>query len=557
MSTSKSSKVYSGYPFVIKANAKGFYDYNMSNIANTSKTIDVNMDEYALKSSDFIEINQETDVPLTINSSVFETPDYDQLDNNTTVLKQFSENKYCNVPEKVLDLEIKDCTLGKGVLSDFSGSSKCEIIKTFPELSSFKMIINATVSDVSTVQYLIFGKYPDQISGIDIVSKKMTFYTASSGDTQGVTELKEGKTYWFALNKEEDKFVAYLLEETEAFDSLDNLPEFSSNWSKEFELSTDYFSNKVYWFGCSEFNTGCYWRGSIDLNKSLIEANGSVFFNKDSKHIINEKSCYGNLYNYVDDGSAKTLGCWFAKNNTTFTKHLILTDLDQLTMEGYTTRYLSELNVPAHDLFDYSETLSAGGENKSYTLKGEATVSDDLVLSNFGSQNNYLSMDCAFPANSTNWEFITKVNSDSYTTGTRFFVTDPIDAAGHFGIALGCNSYSNIWVWLSSDGQSYDIASGKAGSTTLKTGKDYWLKLSYNGSNYIVSISEDGTNYIEDINVESTTPVFASEGLMEIGVHGSNYTPKNTKIFLKDTQLKIGGNTFWKLEYKIPKWVKK
>lgn len=110
---------------------------------------------------------------------------------------------------------------------------------------------------------------------------------------------------------------------------------------------------------------------------------------------------------------------------------------------------------------------------------------------------------------------------------------------------------------MSSDGQSYDIASGISGSTTLKTGKDCWLKLSYNGSNYIVSVSEDGENYVEDINVESTTPVFASDGLIEIGVHGTNYTPKNTKVFLKDTQLKIGDNTFWKLEYKIPKWVKK
>ncbi len=553
MSTSKNAKVYSGYPFVVKANAKGYYDFNASYIANSEKTIDANMEPYKLGSNDFININHNTDVPVSIESSIFETPDYDQLDKNSTVLKNFSENKYWNVPEKILDLNVSKCSIEGNILTNVSSSSKCELTKAFPELSSFKLIINATMKEVSTVQFLIFGRYPEQNSGLDIVGSKMTFYDSSIGDTQGTTELVEGKTYWFALNKEDDKFVAYLLEQTDEFSELNQLPEFTSNWSKEFELSTDYFSNKFYCFGCSDFNNSNYLRGSININKTLIEANGVVFFDKDTKRTQNKQSMYGNIYNYVDDGSAKTLGCWFAKNETTFTKHLILTDMNDLTIPGYSVRYLTDIAIPEHDLYEYSETVSAGGQYKNYTTKGKVTISDELIATNFGSSENYISLDCTLPLNSTNWEFVIKVNSDSYSTSTRFLASN---SSTPLGIALGCNNSSQIWVFLSSDGQNYDIAYGTSGTKSLETNKDYWVKLAFNGSSYKVSISEDGINFIEDLTIESSSPVFSPDTSLILGTHHGNNLSTNAKIYLKDTYLKVNDEMFWKLEYKIPKWVK-
>lgn len=554
MPTSKNTKVYSGYPFVVKANAKGFYDYHTSLIANKNRTFDVNMETYQLRSSDFINVQQDADVPVTIQSAIFETPDYDQLDKNTTILKDFSENKYWNVPEKILDLNTASCSIEGGILSGLNTSSKCELVNAFPELTSFKMIINATIKDVSTVQYILFGRYPDQISGFDIVNSRMTFYDSSTGDTQGTTELVEGKTYWFALNKENDKFVAYLLEQTEEFNELDQLPEFTSNWSKEFELSSDYFSNKIYCFGCSDFNTSNYWRGSINLNKTLIEANESVFFNKDTKRLKNNNSMYGNLYHYVDDGSAKTLGCWFAKNESTFTKHLILTDMDNLVMDGYSVRYLTDIAIPEHDLYGYSETISAGGQYKNYTLNGDVEVSDELIATTFGSSSNYLSMDCQIPSNSMDWEFVIKVNSDSYSSSTRFLASNPKTP---LGIALGCNNSSRVWVFLSSDGSNYDIAQGTSGTKQLEVNKDYWVKLAFNGSKYIISISEDGQTFVEDFVVESTLPVYSPDSSLVIGVHDGNCLATNAKVYLKDTYLKVDNSMFWKIEYKIPKWVKK
>ena len=163
-------------------------------------------------------------------------------------------------------------------------------------------------------------------------------------------------------------------------------------------------------------------------------------------------------------------------------------------------------------------------------------------------------MDCRLPENSMNWEFVIKVNSDYYSSSTRFLASNP---KAPIGIALGCNRSSQVWVFLSSSGESYDIASGTSGTKQLKVNKDYWIKLAFNGSRYVVSISEDGQNFEDDITIESSTPVFSPDTHLEIGVHDGNYLATNAKVYLKDTYLKVDDKMFWKIGYKIPIWTKK
>ena len=154
-----------------------------------------------------------------------------------------------------------------------------------------------------------------------------------------------------------------------------------------------------------------------------------------------------------------------------------------------------------------------------------------------------------------NWEFVIKVNSDSYSSSTRFLASDTINSAGHLGISLECTSSSQVHLFLSSDGSNYDIYT--PGRKQLQVNKDYWIKLAFNGSRYVVSISEDGQNFIDDITAVSSTPVFSPEGPLEIGVNGSACLSRNSKVYLKDTYLKVDNEMFWRIGYKIPTWTKK
>ena len=549
-------EAFKGFPFTVKATGKGYFDFTNSYFRSQDSIINLTSDlkPYVLDNYGKVEYMGPVESSATIDSYASMTPNYKELSKNKSVMLPFRSEMYENVGYTVPNYTNQGCTVSDdNIATGFSTSNKIALNEAFPsEISTLELIIKAQFNS-SSGHSTLFGKEGSPETTIAIQDSgefKFNLY-CRSWQTTSSPNIELNKWYWFKVIWNGTNLIGYLLEDNSY--NLETLPE-TTSWIECWKYDTNIFLNSKFNFGYNPGTTGEYCKGSIDLANTKIVVNDKVFWDINSV-VIKHQNFFGNLYNYVDNGSEKTLGCWFAENQKTFEKFLILTDLEKLSMEGFTTRWLKNITIPEHDVYDYSETVIPGGQYKSYTANGKVTVDSNLMVTNFGSRQNYLSMDCRLPENSMNWEFVMKVNSDSYSSSTRFLVSDPVNSSGHLGISLECTSSSQIHLFLSSDGSNYNIYA--PGRKQLQVNKDYWIKLAFNGSRYVVSISEDGQNFINDITVESSTPVFSPEGPLEIGVHGSACLSTNAKVYLKDTYLKVDDNMFWKVGYKIPVWTKK
>lgn len=553
-------EAFKGFPFTVKATGKGYFDFTNSYFKSQDSVINFTSDlkPYVLDNYGKVKYTGQFGSSATVDSYASMTPNYKKLSENKSVMLPFRSEVYEKVGYTIPNYTNSGCNVSDdNIATGFSTSNKIAFNEAFPtEISTMEINIKALFTDKSAHSTLL-GNNSSSDKTLIIRNYNSTFkfgyYTGTWVWESSAPEVELNKWYWFKFIWDGAKATGYMLEDNSY--TLDTLPEVVT-WTQCWQSSENIFSGNQFNIGYNVNNNPTFCHGSIDLANTKIVVNDKVFWDINSV-IIKHQNCFGNLYNYVDNGSEKTLGCWFAENQKTFDKFLILTDLEKLSMEGFTTRWLKNITIPAHDVYDYSETVIPGGQYKSYTANGGVTVDSDLVATNFGSWENYLSMDCRLPENSMNWEFVIKVNSDSYSSSTRFFVSDPVNESGHFGIALGCNDSSHVWLFLSSDGSSYNITSATSGIKQLQVNKDYWIKLAFNGSRYVVSISEDGQNFEDDITVESSTPVFSPESPLEIGAHGSNCLSRNSKVYLKDTYLKVDNEMFWRIGYKIPIWTKK
>ena len=548
-------EAFKGFPFTVKATGKGYFDFTNSYFRSQDSIINLTSElkPYVLDSYGKVEYAAPVESSATIDSYASMTPNYKELSKNKSVMLPFRSEVYENVGYTVPNYTNSGCTISDdNIATGFSTSNKIALNEAFPsEISTLELIIKAQLNS-SSGHSTLFGKDGSPESTIAVQTsggfKFNSYYR--SWQTTSSPNIELNKWYWFKVIWNGTNLIGYLLEDNSY--NLETLPE-TTSWIECWKYDTNIFLNSKFNFGYNSQTLSEYCRGSIDLANTKIVVNDKVFWDINSV-AIKHQNFFGNLYNYVDNGSEKTLGCWFAEKQGTFEKFLILTDLERLSMEGFTTRWLKNITIPAHDVYDYSETVIPGGQYKSYTANGKVTVDSDLVATNFGSTSNYLSMDCRLPENSMNWEFVIKVNSDSYSSTTTFLASDTINSAGHLGISLECTSRSQIQLFLSSDGSNYDITPGRK---QLQVNKDYWIKLAFNGSRYVVSISEDGQNFIDDITIVSSTPVFSPESPLEIGVHGSGCLSTNAKVYLKDTYLKVDNEMFWRIGYKIPVWTKK
>ena len=451
-------EAFKGFPFTVKAIGKGYFDFTNSYLKSQDSVINLTSDlkPYVLDSYGKVEYFAPAESSATIDSYASMTPNYKKLSENKSVMLPFRSEVYEKVGYTIPGYINSGCTISDdNIATGFSTSNKIALDETFPsEISTLELIIKAQFNP-SSGHSVLFGKEGSPESTITVRDsggfKFNSYY--GSWQTTSSPDIELNKWYWFKVIWNGTNLIGYLLEDNSY--NLETLPE-TTSWIECWKYNTNIFLNNKFNFGYNSQASDEYCKGSIDLANTKIIVNDKVFWDINSV-VIKHQNCFGNLYNYVDNGSEKTLGCWFAENQETFDKFFILTDLEKLSMEGFTTRWLKNITIPEHDVYDYSETVVPDGQYKSYTANGGVTVDSDLVATNFGSWENYLSMDCRLPENSMNWEFVMKVNSDYYSNYTRFLVSDPVDGSGHFGIALGCNDSSQIQIFLSSDGSGYNI----------------------------------------------------------------------------------------------------
>lgn len=173
---------------------------------------------------------------------------------------------------------------------------------------------------------------------------------------------------------------------------------------------------------------------------------------------------------------------------------------------------------------------------------GNAVVDKNYVASGFES-TSYVTPGPINFGNGT-WEMVLKTKFKSGTDYQRICGTADNSSVAQIVIAVKSNN--KLITWISSNGTSWNIASGVESNNTLIANTDYYIKAQFTGTNYILSLSTDGINYTEEINVSSSTVISNPNSNFWLGNAESNSYAWQGSIYLKECYIKVNDAFIWK-----------
>lgn len=551
MSTIK-KKVFKNYPYILKSKKKGYFDLSQSVMPSDEQPV-FEMRKYTPGLHSIIDSYESPSV-VNLGNSVL--PDYTYFDEASRVLCEYGKS-YKNImsQHRTVDGLVGDVKFEQsGVLTDFSPTNYLEINKPVTVSTGtfiFKIFFTSNTNTATILKNL--DATPEKYMG---ASGSSPYYYGmyNSGWTLSSNTQEQDVWKFMRLEIRDGTSTMYTLDAGEY--TLDTLPELSE-WRTECQISGNlYSSENGFQIGANKNWSDGYFRGHIDLSQSKIIINDELYWSYEPTTYITNKDYNGCLLNYTDTGVATSLDMYSATKPGY--QDFILTKDTNPNLEGYKLQYLQTISIPQHDVYTYSEQVTReGGLNKEFLLSGKTSI-NNYIVSNFGDSADFVSLECPLPAEANTWEIVTKVTSDQYNTdATRFFSTDVGLVSDKSAMTVGTNKYRKLWIFISSNGTSWNIASGTTGSTYLENGKTYWIKVSFDGSYYKVWLSEDGTEYKEEISISSTDKVYTTDQPICLGNHYGNACTADTQFDLQETYVRVDEELYWSAEIISGVWTKK
>lgn len=230
---------------------------------------------------------------------------------------------------------------------------------------------------------------------------------------------------------------------------------------------------KLQSIGCSAYNNGYQFTGSIDLSGCYININGSRWWHG---------------YDYAP---------------------VLLKDVYKSTERKY-YKYSTEPNA---------------------TVVGSPTI-ENGVASGFTSAN-YLKVPDNFTPSSNTWEMKLKFTTSSVVTGTQAIISKG-ETSSTNGIIFMVRE-GKFRFYAGSGTGAWNIVNGVDGTHSVLTNYLYYVKIIFNGSSYVVSYSMDDEDYVEDIEVSSSASVTSNSYSIgsQVGVDVFSGAIDLTKSYIK------------------------
>lgn len=174
-------------------------------------------------------------------------------------------------------------------------------------------------------------------------------------------------------------------------------------------------------------------------------------------------------------------------------------------------------------------------------------VDNDGCISGFGGTISYARVDGVYTP-TTSLEVVMKihtpVSSVGYGSGASFF---HCHGANYNGLILRLMTTTNLKMWITSNGSSWNVASGKDHTCDIPYDVDRWFKLTWDGAIYTLYISTDGINYTSIGTISSTAAVYwnGQKAFDLGGCSWESYSFTGGIIDLKESYVKIDGNLVW------------
>lgn len=183
------------------------------------------------------------------------------------------------------------------------------------------------------------------------------------------------------------------------------------------------------------------------------------------------------------------------------------------------------------------------------SLIGTANVTPNGILQGFSttysSENSYATINpLSIPSSSLEMVFKLRM-PPSYTVNSSFLLDIVSTISEYKGILIRVTSATNIRVYASSTGTSWDIMNAKDFTCSIPTDSVIWLKLTWNGSTYTLYTSTDGSTYTSIGTQSGSNPLYLIDSLTLGGSGRENYPFVGGKIDLKESYIKIDGSKVW------------
>lgn len=170
-------------------------------------------------------------------------------------------------------------TIDNNVISGFTDTDLVytNLVKNLNTASTWNCIVKATTgSDVSSQQYVIAGSGTTARDFVIFLqNNKLTWQMSSNGTSYDIVNrnssltVSPNTTYWFRIQFTGSAYALYYSTDGNKFTQVDRV-----------DSTAKVVANTTHILGAIIGGTNWYWRGSIDLNDSLIQSNAVVVWDK-------------------------------------------------------------------------------------------------------------------------------------------------------------------------------------------------------------------------------------------------------------------------------------
>lgn len=523
--TTKTIKCYKGLPIKVNCKAKGYWDYNEVKTFDATSAYNITMKSYDGLATRFLNSNVN---PKSIDFETSFLPDYTYVNGQTAVLMPYADNKtYYDTSTLAKNVYVRTggCTITKDNQCTLSGtSSYFNCTKPIPSnATKIKAVFKLNLTTNTASQIIMKVNNSGNLAAqayVQSTSRYKGYFGAAVG---GVTALTANTTYWFGILEDATTIKGYLLADNGTY-TLDTLPDFATDWTEEWSQTvTSTYTYK----GAQELglfnNNSQYWQGNIDLNNCKIWVDDQDFwyYNMESETPRNLKGC---LYNYTDTGAAAVLNCFYYNN-----RYLLTPDND--IANSY---YLGTVEVPAHDLYNYTETPFPYYDN--FTINGTLTLNQETGIVSGFSDTNYIETNYTFtPPAKTPW--VMRAKFKHTTSGQNQYIFCAQDY--QYGPYIRIYSDNKLGCGISNGNQLNEIKDTEA----LTLNSTYTVEWVYDGDKTYTLQKQIEGGEVSIVGTYQTEEYVSSTTTMKIGTRGSSYF--RGEVDLADTYISINNKKSW------------